>query len=184
MLHGRCTRAARLAVLTLIILGFGPGAAWAQGVVGTSWAVPGELAVKIQRAGKFKDPAPFNVLDFGPQGVLAANEFMLTLDDGSDPIAIAGTYTLNRKGKPLLSPDGSSLASELEDLLEDAGGLLAGDISVVCPKLKAKAKVSTKKGLQTMKVWLKAKCVATSASMGVSVKVRLQLKKARGPRIP
>jgi len=184
MLHGRCAGAARLAVLALIILGFGPGTALAQGVAGTRWAVPGELKVKIQRAGKFKDPAPFNVLEFGPNAVIAANEFRLTVDDGSDPIAVAGTYTLSRKGKPLLTPDPSSLASELEDLLEDAGGLPPGDMSVTCPKLKAKAKVSTKKGLQTMKVSLKARCVATSASESISFKVRLQLKKARGPQIP
>jgi hypothetical protein len=184
MLHGRCTGAARLAVLTLVILGFGPGAAWAQGVVGTSWAVPGELAGKVQRAGKFKDPSPLNVLEFGAQGALAANEFMLTLDDGSDAIPIAGTYTLDRKGKPILDPDPSSLASAVEDLLEQDPDIPAGDLSVVCPKLKVKARVSTNKGLQTMKVWLKARCVATSTSMGVEAKISLRLKKARGPRIP
>jgi hypothetical protein len=184
MLHGRCTSAARLALLTLIVLGLGHGTAWAQGVVGTSWAVPGELAGKVQRAGKFKDPAPFNVLAFGPQGLLAANEFMLTLDDGSDPIAIAGTYTLNRKGKPLLTPDASSLASEVEELLEQDPDIPPGDLSVVCAKLKTKARVSTRKGLQTMKVWLKARCVATSTSMGVAVKLSLRLRKAQGPRIP
>ena len=108
----------------------------------------------------------------------------LLAEHAGDAIPIAGTYTLDRKGKPILDPDPSSLASAVEDLLEQDPDIPAGDLSVVCPKLKVKARVSTNKGLQTMKVWLKARCVATSTSMGVAVKLSLRLRKAQGPRIP
>ncbi len=184
MLRSRTERAARIAAFVLIVLGLSHGLASAQSVSGTTWLVPGEMKMKIQKAGKETFLLPLSQLHFGPQGVLAASEYMLVLNDGFDAITTTGTYALNQKGKILLMPDGSSIQSDLEDLLENVGGLAPGDVSVSCVKSKAKAKVRSKQGFETMRAAYATKCVATVISLGASVKVNLRMKKAAGIQIP
>ena len=94
----------------------GPPVSWA----GSSWNGATILSAKVSGAGSFKGPAQLD-LDFGPQAdpPLAANEFLIELDDGTASIPIHGTWLLDPKGRPILTLDPSTVAADLKELLFD-----------------------------------------------------------------
>jgi len=129
---------------------------------GTSWSGSAVIGAKISGAGKVGGPVTFD-LDFGPQAdpLLAEGEFLLVLDDGMEDLNIGGSYTVDAKGRPVLSPDTSALAVELEGLMMhicvDVLGLSAEctvletlDLSFDPSKLKIKLKAKERDGVETL----------------------------------
>ncbi len=128
---------------------------------GSSWSGPAILAAKIKGVkDKLEGPVAFD-LDFGPQAdpLLGANEFLLILDDGIEELRIAGTWSLDEKGRPVLVIDGDALADELLELMVsicenelDLGNCdVLSLLDVEYPKgLRPKLKARSKDGLESL----------------------------------
>jgi hypothetical protein len=183
-------RNALLVLLTALVLVCAPAVFAAKTpppVAGTTWTGTGTLKAAIQKGGKEKGPADFRI-DFGPQGGLAANEFILILDDKVDLLMFPGTYTLDRKGRPVLTPDAGPTETTLTDLFwKYAGGSLPGvtiDLDVTKVVVKAKPRSSNKLG-ETLKLQTKFTFFVTATVPGQSVRVRTKIRfKATGPKQP
>ncbi len=155
----------KLSVVALVILAVvlvGASGALAKkapvDVGGLDFAGSGKAKGKIKGFGSEKGPMS-HTMEFGPQGGLAANQFLLTLDDGVDQVQIPGTYALDAKNKYVLTPDPTLLEDRLTDLFWlYAGGQLPGvsiDLDVTKVKMTPKPKESKKTGAKTLKLKVK-----------------------------
>ena len=99
-------------------------------VVASGWRVDffdGKLRGRIKAKGipafRLRGFGSADIL-FGPMETLAADEFLLLVDDGEDTLQFEGTYVLNRRGKPVLFVNPAKSEDEFEDLLEEIFGLV------------------------------------------------------------
>src|SRR5574341_138566 len=111
------------ALVTYLALGLGasaPAAGPPVDFTSSSWSGTALLGAKIPGAGKLKGPVSID-LDFGPQAdpALAANEFLIVLDDGVAQLPLSGTWAVDEKGRVVLALDTAGLAQELLGLLYD-----------------------------------------------------------------
>ena len=84
----------------------------------TSWR--GTATFKGKLVGGGGSPGPVDLaVDFGPNGGfgLGAGEFRITADDGMETFAVEGTFAVDAKGQPVLTPDTLALEDQLEVLL-------------------------------------------------------------------
>ena len=131
-------------------------------------------------------PADLELL-FGPNGGagLAAGQFHLIADDGTVAFDVVGTFSVDAKGQPVLTPDTVALAAELKVLMqhvcEEIVGLGAGcdviaTLDVLYPSpLQFKVKTKAANGaVPTLQLSAKLPFVLTDG--GNPVKVTLSLK--------
>lgn len=116
MSHRLCTVIGGLAVALL-----SAGAALAADPVppsGTTWVGTARLGEKLPHAGNHAGPVDFRI-DFGPNAglVLGPTEFHASLNDGVVDFTLSGTYAVDAKGQPVLTPDLDLLADDLHALL-------------------------------------------------------------------
>jgi hypothetical protein len=161
----------QLAALVLVLLLVGVPSALAGKVIpdvtGTDWTGAGKGKVAVKGQGADKGPAEF-YLEFGPQGELADNEFLLQVGDESGTLEFPGTWTKDEKGRPVLAPDLDAVQDTLFEIIEDMIGTLPGttvDMELQKWKLKAKPKTSKKKG-DSMKVQASFKTFVTLTLLG------------------
>ena len=85
---------------------------------GTNWR--GAAVFKGKLVGGGGSPGPVDLaVDFGPNGGLGlgAGEFRITADDGMETFVVEGTFAVDAKGQPVLTPDTVALEEQLEVLL-------------------------------------------------------------------
>jgi hypothetical protein len=121
----------------------------------TDWRGDGTFKGKLAGAGSTAGPVEIAV-DFGPNGGLglAAGEFRISVtDEAMETFAFEGTFTVDAKGQPVLTPDPTETALELRDLTvhvcesvlllgPECGFLALLDVAVDPTKLKLKVKTS------------------------------------------
>jgi hypothetical protein len=148
----------RWIVYATLVLSLAAGPAFGGGLVfpeGTSWSGPALIKAKVPG----DSVTGFVELDvhFGPNGGLGlgVGEFLIVADDGEETFEVTGDFVLDAKGRPVLSPDTTDLATELLDLIvhvcEDV--LMLGPqcdfiatLDVVVDPARLKTKVKTKSG--------------------------------------
>jgi hypothetical protein len=96
-------------------------AGWAADPVapaGTDWVGTGSFKGKLSGAGSTSGPVDIDV-HFGPDAglSLAADEFQISADDGMAIFLVEGTFVVDAKGQPLLTPDPVALETQLKALL-------------------------------------------------------------------
>jgi len=114
-------------------------------VSGTDWSGGGKGKLKVTGQAADKGTAEFN-LSFGEQAGLEADEFLLQIGDEGGSIEITGTWTKDKKGRPVFTPDLDAAKEQLLDLLAEMLPGATFDLEIQKTKLKAKPKSSTKKG--------------------------------------
>lgn len=145
-------RSAALVVLGVLVAS---AASFADPVApaSTDWAGAGVFKGKLANEGSTSGPVDIDV-DFGPNGGLglAAGEFRITADDGMEAFTVEGTFTVDAKGQPVLTPDLVALENSMKTLMihvcEDIlllGPMCAGiaGLDVVFDPAKIKLKVKT-----------------------------------------
>jgi len=114
-------------VLALVAVGFLALAGQAEAqpsLPGTDWTGSAQLKGKVSAPGqggdKISGPATLSLF-LGPSAAagLAANEFHLVLDDGTETLDFEGTYTTDARGNPIILPDPSDFADSLHELIDD-----------------------------------------------------------------
>jgi hypothetical protein len=99
-------------------------------------------------------------LAFGPLAdpPLSGSQFRLLLTDGGAELPIAGTYSIDARGRPLLAPDLAALGAALSTAIgESCGALddptgcsLVGALEATAGTPKLKLKASAKDGVETL----------------------------------
>jgi hypothetical protein len=127
---------------------------------GSSWSGGGLISAKV--GGKISGSVTFD-LDFGPQAdpALAADEFLLVLDDGMETFEVSGNYAIDSKGGVALTLDASALETGLADLIyhvcvdvlelgAECDFLLTLDVVIDLAKQKIKLKAKAKDGVEVL----------------------------------
>lgn len=105
-------------------------------VSGACFNLDGKAKGKLQRGGSGNGEVSGQIC-FGPREGLAANEFLITLQDTGDFLGefdVGGTYTVDDRGCVLLTINADDLEDEIEDLIEE----VIEDVfaRIVCPVLE------------------------------------------------
>jgi len=156
-------RASCAFVLVWLAAAAGARAADPVSFPGSSWSGTGVIAANIKDAGKVVGEIAFD-LDFGPQAdpALAADQFLLVLDDGMESLDVTGTWAVDEKGRLVLALDVNALAAELSavtlHVCVDVLGLGPEcdlipllDVILDPTKQKLKLKGKSKDGLESLK---------------------------------
>lgn len=150
--------------LALVCLGAGARAAEPVLLPGSSWSGSALLKAKLSARGAGSDSLQGAVafeLHFGPLGApaLTSNEFLLVLDDGFTALELPGTFVLDAKGRPLLTPDEAGFEDGLTDLIVDLCADVVDDpdlcdvfslLELAIGKNELRVKARSRKGIETL----------------------------------
>jgi hypothetical protein len=114
-------------------------------VSGTDWFGEGKGKFKVTGQPTDKGSAEFN-LSFGEQAGLDPDEFLLRIGDEGGSIQIPGTWTKDKKGRPVFTPDLDATREQVLLMLAEVFPGVPITLEIRKTKLKAKPKSSEKKG--------------------------------------
>jgi hypothetical protein len=196
MWHGGAMpyRTAIVALACAFLLAAGARAATPVDPTGTTWQGVAAIKAKASGAGSVADVVDVDLF-FGPNAgeSVDAGDFLLRADDGQETLEVRGSYAVDAKGQPVLTPDLPDLADELSDLMvhvcEDVLGLpslICDEIAlldvVVDPaKLKTKVKTSAGSSGDVLQFGTKLPFVLTDGNESVRATVALKGRLAPAP---
>ena len=187
-------RTSIVALACAFLLAAGARAATPVDPAGTTWQGFAAIKAKVSGAGSVADVVVVEIF-FGPNvgESVDAGEFLLRADDGMETLEVRGSYALDAKGQPVLTPDLLELADELSDLMvhvcEDVLGLPSFvcdeiallDVVVDPAKLKTKVKTSASASGDVLQFGTKLPFVLTDGNEAIRATVALKGRIAPAP---
>lgn len=182
------------ALACAFLLAAGARAATPVDPAGTTWQGVAAIKAKVSGAGSLADVVDVELF-FGPNvgESVDPGEFLLRADDGMETLEVRGSYAVDAKGQPVLTPDLADLADELSDLIvhvcEDVlnlGSLICDqlallDVAVDATKLKTKVKTSASASGDALQFGTKLPFVLTDGNDAVRATVALKGRIAPAP---